>query len=178
MLTTSSCSTICSKLELPGLKENSTPSASRSEGLRIARNSLVLGGGQAVVLLLGFATTILTTDLLGDAYGLFLGAQRFVALFLVVAQFGLHPLLVREIASKVSRPGPLIGTALVMRSALAAAFLLAIAVGSEAAGYLPEHRWLIWAFAAIELTGIDGIYVFRAQRIGSLYSPGKGDPTR
>ncbi len=29
-----------------------------------------------------------------------------------------------------------------------------------------------------ELTGIDGIYVFRAQRIGSLYSPGKGDPTR
>lgn len=29
-----------------------------------------------------------------------------------------------------------------------------------------------------ELTGIDGLYVFRAQRIGSLYSPGRGDPTR
>lgn len=29
-----------------------------------------------------------------------------------------------------------------------------------------------------ELTGLDGIYVFRAQRIGSLYTAGRGDPTR
>ncbi len=31
---------------------------------------------------------------------------------------------------------------------------------------------------AWEVTGIDGLYVFRAQRIGSLYAPGRGDPTR
>ena len=31
---------------------------------------------------------------------------------------------------------------------------------------------------AWEVTGIDGLYVFRAQRIGSLYAPGSGDPTR
>jgi hypothetical protein len=29
-----------------------------------------------------------------------------------------------------------------------------------------------------ELTGLEGIYVFRAQRIASLYAPGFGDPTR
>lgn len=31
---------------------------------------------------------------------------------------------------------------------------------------------------AWELTGLDGVYVFRVQRIGSLYGPGRGDPTR
>jgi hypothetical protein len=31
---------------------------------------------------------------------------------------------------------------------------------------------------AWEVTGIDGLYIFRAQRIGSLYAPGSGDPTR
>jgi hypothetical protein len=31
---------------------------------------------------------------------------------------------------------------------------------------------------AWELTGIDSLYVFRAQRISSLYTPGRGDPTR
>ena len=41
---------------------------------------------------LGFVTTLLVTNRLGDQYGLFIGAQRFVGLFLVVAQFGLHPL--------------------------------------------------------------------------------------
>lgn len=29
-----------------------------------------------------------------------------------------------------------------------------------------------------ELTGLDGVYVFRAQRLGSLYSAGRGEPTR
>lgn len=29
-----------------------------------------------------------------------------------------------------------------------------------------------------ELTGLDGVYVFRAQRVGSLYTAGKGEPTR
>lgn len=31
---------------------------------------------------------------------------------------------------------------------------------------------------AWELTGLDGTYVFRVQRIGSLYSAGRGEPTR
>jgi len=29
-----------------------------------------------------------------------------------------------------------------------------------------------------ELTGLDGMYVFRAQRLGSLYTAGRGEPTR
>lgn len=29
-----------------------------------------------------------------------------------------------------------------------------------------------------ELTGLDGFYIFRAQRIGSLYAAGRGEPTR
>jgi len=29
-----------------------------------------------------------------------------------------------------------------------------------------------------ELTGLDGVYVFRAQRVGSLYTAGRGEPTR
>jgi hypothetical protein len=29
-----------------------------------------------------------------------------------------------------------------------------------------------------ELTGLEGVYIFRAQRLGSLYTAGRNEPTR
>ena len=59
-----------------------TESTARVESLKVARHSAVLAVGNVVGLLLGFVTTILVTDILGDHYGLLIGAQRFVGLFL------------------------------------------------------------------------------------------------
>ncbi len=126
-----------------------------SEGRRIARNSAVLGAGEIAGLLLGFATNLLTVRLLGqEGYGLLIGAQRFVGLFLVVVQFGLHPLLVRGIAARRGDPGAMLGTVLAMRGGLALVFAAAVWLGAEASGYLTLHRYVLIAFVAIELLGV------------------------
>lgn len=122
------------------------------EGRRLARNSLVLAAGQAVSLLLGFGSTVLAADALGEAvYGVLEGSQRFVAFFLVVVHFGLHPVLVRAIAMGQGRPEALVGTVLVLRLGLGGGFLLLVAGAAAATGYLPEHHPFLMAFAALEL---------------------------
>ena len=121
--------------------------------MRIARNSAVLAAGQAAGVGLGFLTTILVTDSLGELYGLFIGAQRFVGLFLVIVQFGLHPLIVRAVALQRDPPGILLGTLLAVRCALGAGFALLVAIAAYLGDYLPEHRWVLYAFAGAEILG-------------------------
>lgn len=125
-----------------------------SEGRRIARNSALLGLGDVANLLLGLATTVLITDRLGEDYGILLGAQRFVALFLVLAQFGLYPLLVRAVAARPGDAGMLLGTVLALRAVLGAAFVLLVATSAIASDYLPQFRWLLWVLVAAELVGV------------------------
>jgi O-antigen/teichoic acid export membrane protein len=128
------------------------PHMAASEGRRIARNSVLLGAGDAAAMALGFATTILVTDLLGqESYGLLLGAQRFVLFLLVIAQFGLHPLLVRAVASRRDEPGTILGTVLALRVGCGAAFLACVVVAVFTLDYLPGHLWLLFAVAAMEL---------------------------
>lgn len=125
----------------------------RAEGVQVARNSIFLGIGRFFGLAFGFATTILVTDHLGDAYGLWIGAQRFTGLFLLLVYFGLQPLMVRAIATRREDVGGLVGTVLALRlglGAVAAALVLLVSVGIA---YLPEYRWLLVAFVVIELLG-------------------------
>lgn len=132
---------------------NPERTSNRGEALRIARNSAILGSGQALTLILGFFTTVLVTDKLGaDGYGLFIGAQRFVWLFVVLAQFGLLPLTIRAIARREDA-GAIIGTVAVLRAMLSVAFAICV-VGAAAVGnYLPENQWILWAFVAMEIAG-------------------------
>ena len=125
-----------------------------SEGMRIARNSAVLGAGQVVGVGLGFATAILVTDLLGDLYGSLIGAQRFIGLFLAVVQFGLHPLIVRAVASRRDPPGVLLGTLLAVRCGLAVVFAVLVVSVATLGNYLPEHRWVIYLLAVSEILGV------------------------
>lgn len=127
-------------------------SGRRSEGFGVARNSAFLGAGNIVALALGFGTTLLVTDQLGaDRYGLFVGAQRFVGLFAVVAFFGMHPLLVRASATRSEDVGAMVGTVLVLRAALGALFALLVAIAAVATNYLPDHRLLLFAVAFIQV---------------------------
>jgi len=125
-----------------------------SEGLRIFKNSMILGIGDVAIMGLGFVTTILVTDQLGQDYGLFIAAQRFVGLFLVVAQFGLGALLIRAVARREDDVGGLLGTVLFLRSVLGVAFGVLVMSTAYAMGYLAEHRWLLAVFALLEFTGV------------------------
>jgi len=136
------------------LPDEAAPPIVLSEGRRIARNSALLGLGDVANLVLGLATTVLITDRLGDDYGILLGAQRFVALFLVVAQFGLYPLLVRSVAARPHEAGALLGTVLALRAMLGGIFVLVTVSAAIGTAYLPEFRWLIGALVAVELVGI------------------------
>jgi len=126
----------------------------QSEGRRIAVNSALLGAGDAVAMALGFFTTLLVTDRLGADYGTFLGAQKFVALFLVFANFGLTPLMVRSIAASPDKAGPLFGTVFAMRLGLCAIFAGLVGAGSLVSNYLPEHRPVLLAFVVLNVFGV------------------------
>jgi len=103
---------------------------------------------------LGFITTIVVTDMLGERFGLLLGAQRFAGFFLVIAQFGLTPFLIRSIAAKREDAGVLVGDVLLLRAILGALFS-AVVIGSAALfGHMPEHLWLIAVWALVEVLGV------------------------
>lgn len=126
-----------------------------SEGRRLARNSAFLSSAQLVSLLLGFVTTLVVTDRLGqEGYGLLLGAQRFVLFFAIIMQFGLHPLTVLAIASRRGNPAVIIGTVLALRSGLGLLFAAVVLAAAISSGYLPEHRWLLVWLVVFEVVGV------------------------
>jgi O-antigen/teichoic acid export membrane protein len=129
-------------------------SATRSEGLRIFRNSAILGIGSAAGMALGFVTTILVTDALGETYGLLLSAQRFVGFFTVIVDFGLATLLVRAIAAREDTVGSLTGTVVALRCALGLVYGIAAGIAALTLDYLPGYRWLLAAFLAMEFLGL------------------------
>jgi O-antigen/teichoic acid export membrane protein len=122
--------------------------------MRIARNSALLAAGDITGLAFGFISTILVTDRLGADYGLFVGAQRFVGLFVVIVQFGLYPLLVRSFAAGRGDPGALFGTALLLRIVFGSLFAVVVPVAAAFTGYLPGQRWLLLAFVGTEFLGV------------------------
>ena len=94
------------------------------------------------------------TDRLGQEYGLLIGAQRFVALFLIVIQFGLRTLVIRAVARGQDNVGELLGTVLALRVFLVVAFGLLVGASLELSTYLPEYHWLIAMLALMEV--LDG----------------------
>jgi O-antigen/teichoic acid export membrane protein len=91
---------------------------------------------------------------LGRDYGVFIGAQRFVGLFLVLAQFGLGTLLVRSVAAHREEAGVIFGTVFTIRLVLCGTFAAVVAAVSYLIDYLPEHRPLIYAFILVNMLGV------------------------
>jgi len=127
--------------------------ATRSEGMRIFRNSAILAFGSAAGMALGFLTTFLVTDTLGESYGLLLSAQRFVGFFTVIVDFGLATLLVRAVAAREDTVGSLTGTVVLLRCALGLVYGSAAAIAAVTLNYLPGYRWLLVAFLGMEFLG-------------------------
>lgn len=129
------------------------PEAISSEGRRLARNSALLASGDVAALLLGLLTTLIVTDQLGDEYGRLIAAQRVAVIFVAIAQFGLGPLLVRAIASRPDQSGSLIATVFAARAGLSFSYAVVLAGFVYATDVLPEDRWLLVAFAGVEILG-------------------------
>lgn len=103
---------------------------------------------------LGFATILIVTDHLGEAYGSFIGAQRFVGMFIVLAQFGLGTLLVRAVAARRAEAGATFGTILALRLILCTAFAILVSTTALVFDYLPEHRGLVYGFILLSVIGV------------------------
>jgi len=123
--------------------------ASPSEGKRVFKNAALLGAGHSIRLVVGFATTILITDMLGTKYGLLVGAQRYVDFFRLIMLFGLNTLLVRGIANRQEDPGTLLGSVIALRAMLGCVFVVVAMSSAVASSYLPDQQWLIWVFVAV-----------------------------
>jgi len=134
--------------------EKALPDASRTEAHKIARNSLLLGVGDAIAMAMGFVTTILVTDYLGENYGVFIGAQRFTLMFLVIAEFGLAPLLIRRIAKNRATAGTAFTNVLMMQTGLCMLYGLVTMAAAVSIDYLPEHRVALLLLVAVNVLGV------------------------
>jgi len=123
-------------------------------GRRAARNSALLAVGDFLALGLGFITTLLVTDRLGQEYGTFVGAQRFASMFLVVAEFGLVPLMIRSIAARREEMHEVTGTVFAVQIPLCTAFVLTVLIAAYSTQYLPDHRFALYAFIAIHVLSV------------------------
>lgn len=122
--------------------------------MRVARNAGFLAAGSLGAMAFGFLGRVWLADRLGDEFGLVVGAQGFVLLFLTVVQFGLHPLLVREFAAHPEKSPQLLGTTLAVRAVLGLVYALVVPIAAWSSGYLPDARWLLMAFVVVELLGV------------------------
>lgn len=131
-----------------------TVTGTSSDGMRVARNAAWLAGGSVGAMAFGFLGRVWVADRLGDEFGLIVGAQGFAALFLTVAQFGLHPLLVREFAADPARAPGLLGATLMARGVLGLAYAAVVPLAAWATGYMDDTRWLLLVFVGVELLGL------------------------
>jgi glycosyltransferase involved in cell wall biosynthesis/O-antigen/teichoic acid export membrane protein len=134
--------------------DGDAPPPSPREGGRLARNSALLAIGETLSLALGLLTALIVTDRLGATYGAFLDAQRSATLFVFALQFGLHPLLVRGVASRPSDAGPLAGTAFFLRVPLTLLFTALVLGMALAEGKSGAALALVLLFVAIEVLGV------------------------
>ena len=102
---------------------------------RIVSNSALVLSGEIIERVLRLALVIVSARQLGDVeYGKFTFAIGFTNLFMILADGGIHQLLVREIARKPEKTGQFVANAISLKIILAIATML-----------------LIWFFA--QLTG-------------------------
>jgi O-antigen/teichoic acid export membrane protein len=115
---------------------------------RVAKNTTVVFLGQVISLFANLAVTVLLARYLGKAgFGLFSYAIVLVSFSALVADFGMKPILVREIARKPERAEAILGNAIFVKLVLC---LLAVALAGAAtlmARFSAELKVIIWILA-------------------------------
>jgi len=97
---------------------------------RVTKNTAWLTIAEIAGKGVGFFIALIIARYLGpENYGYYAFAISFVTLFQVIVDFGLRPLLVREIARDTKQAGKYIGNFLTLKILLSGAFIGAVAVG-------------------------------------------------
>ncbi len=91
-----------------------------SSGKKIVSNSIILLSSLVISRFFHFVLVIFSARLLGDAnYGIFSFALAFTSLFLILSDFGVHQLMVRELARKPDKVESYLGNTITIKVVLA-----------------------------------------------------------
>ncbi|MEW6516879.1 MAG: flippase [candidate division FCPU426 bacterium] len=117
-----------------------------------AKNAFFKGAGEVLIRLLSFAFMVLVARTLGESdFGALNFAYSFPLLFVVIVDFGLNPLLVRDAARDPERTGVLFRHLLALKLILGAVFLAAVALGLHLIAPSPLMRRCAYWLAAFVL---------------------------
>lgn len=117
----------------------------------IAKNVFFKGTGEVLVRLLSFAFIVLVARALrADDFGALNFAQSFPVLFIVLADFGFNPLLIREVSRKPEQGGRVFFNFLFLKLVFGLAYVLAVWAGLSWLAPSPAFRraalWLAGFF--------------------------------
>ena len=112
---------------------------------RVAKNTLIMFLGQALSLLANLGVTVLLARHLSKSgFGIFSYALVFVGFFAVLAEFGMKPILVREISRQPERTGIILGNTILIKLALILLAITFAVAGSFLFHFSSELRMVIW----------------------------------
>ncbi|MCB1152898.1 MAG: flippase [Deltaproteobacteria bacterium] len=132
-------------------------------GERVGVNSMILLIAEAVRRVMAFVVIFLVGRALAvDDFGRFALAKSFMVIFVVIADFGLGPMLIRRVAEGKEDESVLLGNAQVLKAILSSAAILVIIGLTYALDYDPVSRWAIIIVAlAIPAEVFSSTYVSR-----------------
>lgn len=132
---------------------SSAPPAIAGSG-RLARNILMLGGGQLASWLFALSFTLVVPRRLGPAaMGEFVIAISTASILAIFIFLGADPLVTREVARDRSKASSLVGPTILMRLALAVPACIGMLVYLRLVGFGPERALVIWLAVAIAIGG-------------------------
>lgn len=109
----------------------------------LGKNVLFKGGGEVAIRALSFAFTVWVARALGrEQFGVMNFAYSFPLLFLVIVDFGLNPLVVREVARRPGETAGVFYNLLGVKLALGLVFLLAV---GGALPWAARDSRMVWA---------------------------------
>jgi len=121
---------------------------------RILSNSALVLGGEVIERILRLVLVIFSARLLGDsAYGKFTFALSFTNLFLILADGGLHQLIVREIARDTDRSPTLVANGLSLKLILSSVTLSLIYITGNMTGKPDDVLWAVYLMGGAMVVG-------------------------
>lgn len=119
--------------------------ANGSLSQRVARNTLVLFLGQALSLLANLAVNIVLARYLGeDQFGAFSYALVLISFFALLADFGMKPILVRELARRPQESATILGNAFLLKIIFMSLALVLVLLVPLLIGFSSDLRTLVW----------------------------------
>ncbi len=121
---------------------------------RVASNSVLILASEVLDRLLRFVLVIVAARLLGDVdYGKISFAIAFSSLFLILADFGLHQLLIREIAREPGARERLLGNGLVIKIGFSGLTALCIFGAAQLTGKPDDVMRAVYVIGATQIVG-------------------------